>query len=86
MTYVPRYINGVALRRLMRFLVSVMLLSAVWLSAANAGPVDTFQFKDEATKLRFQLLSKELRCPKCQNQNLADFRRKLHSFSVSAND
>jgi len=24
------------------------------------------------TKIRFQALSKELRCPKCQNQNLAD--------------
>lgn len=38
----------------------------------QAGPVDIFEFKDEATKLRFQVLSKELRCPKCQNQNLAD--------------
>ena len=77
MIYVPRHINGVALRRLMRFLVSVMLLSAVWLNSVNAGPVDTFQFKDEATKLRFQLLSKELRCPKCQNQNLADSNSKI---------
>ncbi len=77
MMYVPRQINGVALRRLMRFLVSVMLLSAVWLNSVNAGPVDTFQFKDEATKLRFQLLSKELRCPKCQNQNLADSNSKI---------
>jgi cytochrome c-type biogenesis protein CcmH len=29
-------------------------------------------FQDEVTKIRFQALSKELRCPKCQNQNLAD--------------
>ncbi len=77
MTYVPRPINGLAWRRIMHFFVSVVLLSAVWLSGANAGPVDTFQFKDEATKLRFQLLSKELRCPKCQNQNLADSNSKI---------
>ena len=37
-----------------------------------ASPVDTYEFNDEVTKIRFQALSKELRCPKCQNQNLAD--------------
>ena len=57
--------------------VSGLLLSVLWLSSATAGPVETFQFKDEATKLRFQLLSKELRCPKCQNQNLADSNSKI---------
>lgn len=57
--------------------ISGLLLSVLWLSSATAGPVETFQFKDEATKLRFQLLSKELRCPKCQNQNLADSNSKI---------
>ncbi len=38
----------------------------------SASPVDTFEFDNEVTKIRFQALSKELRCPKCQNQNLAD--------------
>jgi len=42
------------------------------LSTTQASPVDTFQFKDNVTKVRFQALTKELRCPKCQNQNLAD--------------
>jgi len=37
-----------------------------------ASPVDTYEFHDEVTKIRFQALIKELRCPKCQNQNLAD--------------
>ena len=41
-------------------------------SIASASPVETFEFQDEVTKIRFQALSKELRCPKCQNQNLAD--------------
>ncbi len=41
-------------------------------NTVDASPVDTFEFKDEVTKVRFQALSKELRCPKCQNQNLAD--------------
>lgn len=52
-----------------------MLLSITWLFASDivyASPVETFEFNDEVTKVRFQALSKELRCPKCQNQNLAD--------------
>ena len=39
---------------------------------AMASPVDTYEFPDEVTKIRFQELTYELRCPKCQNQNLAD--------------
>jgi len=38
----------------------------------KASPVDTYVFQNEVTKIRFQALNKELRCPKCQNQNLAD--------------
>lgn len=38
----------------------------------NASPVDTYVFQSEVDKIRFQALTKELRCPKCQNQNLAD--------------
>lgn len=59
------------------FLVSkfVMILTIVLAMSfvdVHASPVDTYEFKDEVTKIRFQALSKELRCPKCQNQNLAD--------------
>ena len=34
--------------------------------------IDVYQFKDEEKQHRFQTLVAELRCPKCQNQNLAD--------------
>lgn len=56
-------------------LISLILLSLVLslsVNQAQASPVDTYEFNDEVTKIRFQELSKELRCPKCQNQNLAD--------------
>ena len=33
---------------------------------------DTYSFNDEVTQTRYNSLVKELRCPKCQNQNLAD--------------
>ncbi|MGB2740612.1 MAG: cytochrome c-type biogenesis protein [Cognaticolwellia sp.] len=65
------------LQQLIRFFVCTILLSIFWVSSTYAGPVDTFEFQDEATKLRFQILSKELRCPKCQNQNLADSNSKI---------
>jgi len=72
-----KYSPFATLPQFIRFVIGAMLLSALWVNGANASPVDTFEFKDEATKLRFQVLSKELRCPKCQNQNLADSNSKI---------
>jgi len=34
--------------------------------------VDIVKFSDESLRPRYQQLIEELRCPKCQNQNLAD--------------
>ena len=34
--------------------------------------VDMVEFSDESLRPRYQQLIEELRCPKCQNQNLAD--------------
>ncbi|MBU2869232.1 cytochrome c-type biogenesis protein [Colwellia sp. E2M01] len=51
---------------------AILLTIALSISKVQASPVDTYEFRDEVTKIRFQELSKELRCPKCQNQNLAD--------------
>ncbi|WP_426359931.1 cytochrome c-type biogenesis protein [Pseudocolwellia sp. HL-MZ19] len=50
----------------------LFLLISLASSVAQASPVDTYEFRDEVTKIRFNALTKELRCPKCQNQNLAD--------------
>ena len=69
--------NTLVLPSFLRLVMNVLLLSVLWIGSASAGPVETFKFKDEATKLRFQILSKELRCPKCQNQNLADSNAKI---------
>jgi cytochrome c-type biogenesis protein CcmH len=40
--------------------------------SVNAWETDTYVFNDEVTEIRYKTLVKELRCPKCQNQNLAD--------------
>jgi cytochrome c-type biogenesis protein CcmH len=34
--------------------------------------IETYEFTDDALLERYQVLSAELRCPKCQNQNIAD--------------
>ncbi|MCO4756721.1 MAG: cytochrome c-type biogenesis protein CcmH [Oceanospirillaceae bacterium] len=51
-----------------RWLISLLMLVSVQAFAA----IDTYDFKDEDTRKRFQQLTEELRCPKCQNQNLSD--------------
>jgi cytochrome c-type biogenesis protein CcmH len=55
-------------------LLIVILVATIVLfsSIALAAPSDTYVFKDKVTETRFNALNKELRCPKCQNQNLAD--------------
>ena len=49
-----------------------LVISLLWLATSQASPIDTYSFKSEVDKIRYQALVKELRCPKCQNQNLAD--------------
>jgi cytochrome c-type biogenesis protein CcmH len=63
-------LNNVLNKVLFIFVITITSFSMV--NTVNASPVETFEFQDEVTKARFQALSKELRCPKCQNQNLAD--------------
>ena len=46
-----------------------ILLLQTQLLLANAEVV---AFSDESLRPRYQQLIEELRCPKCQNQNLAD--------------
>jgi len=41
--------------------------------------IDVYQFKDEEKQHRFQTLVAELRCPKCQNNNLADSNSEIAS-------
>ena len=49
------------------------LLLGIMLSAAGTAlaAIETYEFDDDALLERYQALSAELRCPKCQNQNIA---------------
>ena len=55
----------------MKRLLLACILGASLVGMANAA-IDTYEFKDEGERARFRTLTEELRCPKCQNQNIAD--------------
>ncbi len=46
-------------------------LLVLWMAPAFAV-IETYEFSDPALEQRYHDLSAELRCPKCQNQNIAD--------------
>ena len=54
---------------LKRCLLAVLFL--LFLTSANAA-VDPFDFESPEQQQRFNNLTHELRCPKCQNQSVAD--------------
>jgi cytochrome c-type biogenesis protein CcmH len=67
-----------------RWLMSILL--SLLCGAAHAV-IESYEFENESLRERFQKLAFELRCPKCQNQNIADsnapiaadLREQLHS-------
>ena len=55
----------------MRRLLGAAVLGLALLGTAQAA-IDTYEFANEAERERYRSLVEELRCPKCQNQNIAD--------------
>nr|WP_202410304.1 cytochrome c-type biogenesis protein [Pseudomaricurvus sp. HS19] len=63
----------------------LLLLLTLW-SLPAAAVIDNYEFDDEVTRQRYLSFIEEMRCPKCQNQNLAgsdspiaaDLRRELY--------
>ena len=53
---------------MIRLLLSLMI---VW-SSQSLAVIETYEFSSPDLELRYKALSQELRCPKCQNQNIAD--------------
>ena len=53
---------------MIRLLLSFLI---IW-SSQSLAVIETYQFSSPDLQLRYQALSQELRCPKCQNQNIAD--------------
>jgi cytochrome c-type biogenesis protein CcmH len=72
-------------------IIPSFVLGLIVLSCSVFAAIDTFEFNTDEERQRFRTLSEELRCPKCQNQNLAgsdaaialDLRTQLHSMILS---
>jgi cytochrome c-type biogenesis protein CcmH len=47
-------------------------IGGMLLASATSAVIETYEFSDQQLERRYQVLSAELRCPKCQNQNIAD--------------
>jgi len=59
------------LLQIIRRTVASVVLALACVGAAHAA-IDAYTFKNEAERARYSELTKELRCPKCQNQDIAD--------------
>lgn len=55
----------------MKRFLAIAALGLALTGAARAA-IDTYEFANDAERERFRDLTSELRCPKCQNQDIAD--------------
>lgn len=60
------------MKQLMLVLAVLMSLGFGLASVSQAANLETYQFDDPAKEKLFRELISELRCPKCQNQAIAD--------------
>ncbi len=55
-----------------RYVIAVSLCFAAWAASHVWAVIETYEFSSPDLERRYHALSQELRCPKCQNQNIAD--------------
>ncbi|MGA6100286.1 cytochrome c-type biogenesis protein [Stutzerimonas marianensis] len=55
----------------MKALIHAVLLTVALIGNVQAA-IDAYEFRNDAERERYRTLVEELRCPKCQNQNIAD--------------
>lgn len=73
---------------------AIMPLFLLLITLSGQATEDKYQFENEQQRSLFFELSHELRCPKCQNQNLADsdamiaadLKRKVHELVLAGQD
>lgn len=68
------------IKRLSFFVLAFLILSfliSISLSGFVYANIQVYNFENVAQEERFNLLVQELRCPKCQNNNLADSNSEL---------
>ena len=55
-----------------RAVILVLLCCSPWAVPNTWAVIETYDFSSPDLERRYHVLSQELRCPKCQNQNIAD--------------
>ena len=56
----------------LKVLMSTIICGRLWIAPVALAVIETYEFSSPELELRYHQLSQELRCPKCQNQNIAD--------------
>ena len=56
----------------LKVLTSAAICGHFWLVPVALAVIETYEFSSPDLEMRYHQLSQELRCPKCQNQNIAD--------------
>jgi len=77
------------MNKILRFLILILFVNL-----PVSASIDLYEFKDEETRGRYTKLTKELRCPKCQNQDIADsnspissdMRREVHRLLLEGKE
>lgn len=72
----------------------LFVLMTLMLSFSVAAVIDVYDFETEEQEVLFRTLTAELRCPKCQNNNLADsnasiakdMRQKTYNMVIAGQD
>ena len=67
---IPQRRAGVLARGVRRWVAASVL--ALGFAGVAQAAIDAYTFKDDAERARYAELTRELRCPKCQNQDIAD--------------
>lgn len=53
-------------------MIRLLILLLLFASPIAGAVIETYEFSSPDLEARYHALSQELRCPKCQNQNIAD--------------
>ncbi|AKH69981.1 uncharacterized protein involved in biosynthesis of c-type cytochromes [Spongiibacter sp. IMCC21906] len=69
----------------------LVLILALLFSVSSFAVIETYRFDNDVQRQRYQNFIDELRCPKCQNQNLSgsdaaiaqDLRREIHRMIMA---
>ena len=56
----------------LKVVMSAMICGSLWIAPVALAVIETYEFSFAELEVRYHQLSQELRCPKCQNQNIAD--------------